>query len=416
MAAEVDYGAITPTNGIYGIYNDFYVRITRTVSTGFKLKYRIKVTVIADTSYTFERDVTQIDEVSIVNPVQVLRDNFFRSQVIGLNGRVLDDSATVDVANFGCNRVTIEVGEVYANTADVAATFRGYNTSTNVTFYNGYENVNISNTTTDYANYLDLGWYSSSTIKLNHTILNRKIGTDDENKVFFPSVLERSDGTYLLNAVYTDEYNAAGTLINEDTESATALNPINGYQVFNFLKTIAATTGLQRIEQYCRYRRGTEDVFLFTEKIAFTFFECNKNERYRLRWINRYGTFEYLNCNGTFVKTNQITKGKEIITDGIDLTASTFEDIKSVARPELREYGAQKQVNFSLFTNYLTEEEQLGLSELMESPNTIFYDPDNNIVPVISQDRTFKIASIKDGLIQYELRFKLANQGKTVDR
>jgi len=415
MAAEVDYGAITPTNGIYGIYNDFYVRITRTVSTGFKLKYRIKVTVIADTSYTFERDVTQIDEVSIVNPVQVLRDNFFRSQVIGLNGRVLDDSATVDVANFGCNRVTIEVGEVYANTADVAATFRGYNTSTNVTFYNGYENVNISNTTTDYANYLDLGWYSSSTIKLNHTILNRKIGTDDENKLFTPTVIERSDGAYTLNAIITDEYDSAGVLSSQVIDPISALNPINGYQVVNGLKTITATTGLARWEQYFRYDDGGGTNIL-SESVAFTYFKCNQNERYRLRWINRYGTFEYLNCNGTFVKTNQITKGKEIITDGIDLTASTFEDIKSVARPELREYGAQKQVNFSLFTNYLTEEEQLGLSELLESPNTIMYDPDNNIIPVIPRDTSFRIASVQDELIQYELRFKLANKGKIVGR
>jgi len=98
------------------------------------------------------------------------------------------------------------------------------------------------------------------------------------------------------------------------------------------------------------------------------------------------------------------------------LTASTFEDIKSVARPELREYGAQKQVNFSLFTNYLTEEEQLGLSELLESPNTIMYDPDNNIIPVIPRDTSFRIASVQDELIQYELRFKLANKGKIVGR
>lgn len=415
MAAVVDFGAISPEFGIYGIYNDFYVRITQSAPQLVKLKYRIKVTVIAQTSYVYERDVITIDAVSIVNPVQVLRDTFFRSQVIGLNGNVIDDTASVDVADFGCNRVRIEVGEIYAPSIDVAATFRGYDTSTDVTFYNGYENIDTANTSTDYANYLDLGWYSNGTVKLNHTIKNRKIGTDDENKLFSPSVVELLAGSYELDAIITDEYDSAGGLVSQVIDPISALNPINGYQVVNGEKTIGATPLLTRCEQYFRYDDGGGGK-VYSEKIAFTHFDCNQNDRYRLRWINRYGTFEYLNCNGRFTQTNQIQKGKEILSDGVDLTSTTFADIKSVAKPELKEYGNQKTVTFSLFTNYLTEEEQLGLAELMESPNTIFYDPDNNIVPVISQDRSFKIASIKDELIQYELRFKLANQGKTVDR
>lgn len=416
MAAVTDFGTISPDKGIYGLYNDFLVRITRTGGTVYKLSYRIKCTVIADTSYTFERDVVPINEVSIVNPVEFLKDTFFKTQVIGLNGNVLDDSATVDIANFGCNRIEIEVGESYADSSNVPATFRGYDTSKEVTFYNGYENIKQSNTSTDYTNYLDPKWYDATEVKLNHTILNRKISVDidDENKIFAPPVVELSDGTYSITAIYTDSYDSDGVLDNQDIEPYTPPTEIKGYVVFNLPKRSGVTLGQARNEYYFKYSSATESKF--SEKISVTSYSCNQNDRYRLRWFNRYSAFEYLNLNGKFTESVTYKQGKEILTDGIDITATTFGKIKSPAKPELKEIGKNKEVTFSLYTNYINEEERNGLKEALESPNLILYDPENNIIPVISTDRNFKIASSKNGLIQYQLNFKSANRGKLINR
>ena len=416
MPTILDFGVDDPSLGIYGIYNDFYVRITNDVeAVKFKFKYVIEISVNG-TTISEEIEVRAIDEVSVVQPFEILKDLWFKCQVVGLNGDLLDDPNSVEIAQFGLRKCEIRAGMLYADTADSQPTFRGFDSGVDIIrFYNGYENLNISNETVNYSNYMDVGWTGTGEIKLNHTILNRKIGAtlDDENKVFAASHFKDENGDLVtLNAVVTDSYNSSGVLINQDIDPIAAGDL--GYYVYNFPKTIPPTTGLERLEVYFRYTLNAGNVF--SEKISFTSFECDKFERYRIRWFNRYGAFEYLNANGLFESSVSTSGGKEILTDGIDPTATEFGKIKTIARPALRNFGKTKEVTYSLSTNFLTREEQLGLAEIIESPNILLYDPENNIIPVICTDNRFKIIDVQQELVKYQLNFKSADQGKILRR
>lgn len=141
MAAVVDYGVADPTVGRFGLYNPFLVRITRTGSAVFKLKYRINITV-PNTTIDITKDVDPIDLVSIVNPLEPLKGQFFETQLVGNNGvgQVPLDTAGGS-ANKSYNKVRIQVGEIYATAADLPATFVGYTSDTTIWVYNGFDEV-----------------------------------------------------------------------------------------------------------------------------------------------------------------------------------------------------------------------------------------------------------------------------------
>ena len=411
MAAIVDYGT-NAEFGMYGLFNDFYCRIT-TDSVGiFKLKYRIRLTETDLEGDVFTFDVDPINEVSIINPFEVLKSAYFKTEVVGGGGINLDDATANDYFPKSSSRFLVEVGEIYATAANLPATFQGYDAANDkeVTLYNGYENILIADDSAAYANYLDPLWETGSTVKLPVTIKDRKILTGDQNKIFFATRVNRVDGgvtIYDADEIVTDEYDAAGNLIGSTTEPYTG--PNNYYfRSLRFLETPPATG---YYEQYVNYTNGTDTIS--SEKVTTRLFKCNRNPRYRLRWFNRYNGPEYLNCNGKFEEDRRFDRGKEILTDAVNYEATTFGTIKSPASPELKSSGIEKTVTYSLYTNYLTEEEQLGFVEIYESPNVIMFDPDNNIIPVLVNSISVNIESIKDNLIQYRIELKSANRGKT---
>lgn len=418
MAAVADYGTADPEKGIYGIYNDFYVRITPTF-VQLKLKYRIRVTMPNDASIEFIRPVDPINYISIVNPVEVLKDTFFRAQIVGLNGQILDDRLNNDVANRGCNLVRIQIGEVYADAADDPATFRGYDTDDTFTFYNGYENIVISDTTISYSNFRAVRWYNGTPIKLPHTILNRRVinstelqvgGSGDINKIFMPNVIERSNGSYRLTSLVIDSFDADGTPTGQDIEPVSLGTTLTGYHVFRSVNS-AATDGSYQ-EFYGRYQLNGAGANILTEKIRFNYLAMEKFKRHRLRWFNRYGAFEYLDFIGSLETTQEVTQGKMIQSDGVDVEATSFDDIKIVSRPEMRSYGKTSKQRYTLHSGWLNIEEQEALKDLFKSPNVIMYTPENNIVPVIVTNNSFKITDIQVDLIKVSIEMELANADK----
>lgn len=419
MAAEADYGTADPEKGIYGIYNDFYIRITTTVDK-FKLKFRIRITFPNEPAFIVpEREINPIADVSIVNPMEILKDTFFRCQLLGLNGNVLDDRLTNDVANRGINLVNIKIGESYSDTADTPATFRGYDTDHTFAFYNGYENIAISDTTIAYSNYRNVGWYNATTIKLPHTILNRRVinavelqvgGSGDINKIFMPNVIERSDGSYRLTSLVIDSFDADGTPTGQDIEAVSLGVTLTGYHVFRSVNSGGKDGSYE--EFYGRYQLNGAGANVLTQKIRFTYLPMEKFRRHRLRWFNRYGAFEYLDFIGSLETTQEVTQGKMIQSDGVDVEAASFDDIKTISRPEMRSYGKTSKQRFTLHSGWLNIEEQEALKDLFKSPNVIMYTPNNNIVPVIVTNNSFKITDIQVDLIKVAIEMELANADK----
>jgi len=414
MTAVAGFGA-NSNEGIYGLYNKFLFLITRTGPDVFGLKYRIRLTVVATGDEYVLPDIEPIGTQSIVNPINILKDVYFKAQNVGGEfGFSLDDSDETDVANFAYGKIKIEVGEFYAALVNDPPTFQGYDTSDSFWFYNGYEDVLRPNVNTSYTNYLEPAWYNTTPIKLPHTILNRYIATDplapDFCKLFFPNIIKRSDDSYNIKNVVLSAYDADGVLIITNTVDISAIFSIDGY--WTYYGDTAISSGYS--EYYFQYADNTTGVILIDTEII-TFYpdtQCGKNDRYRLRWVNKYGAFDYLNFNGATEMTDVISNNKTILSDGINYTATTFGEIAPIADPEKIPFGKSVETIYKLNSTFLNEEEQYALRDLQRSPNIIMFDPDNNIIPVIFKDSSYRIEDIKNKLIKVSFNVAVANVGK----
>ena len=420
MAIAVDYGVTDPEIGRFGLYNDFFVRISRTGSTIYKLKYRIKVS-IPNTSIELIKDVNPINEVSIVNPVSSLKDLFFKTQLVGTNGVAIVplDSGGGGVADRSYNKVRIQIGEFYATTADGAPTFVGYGSDKTLYFYNGFEtDINQNN----YSNWRPDNLYDRAPFKLPLVNKNNYLLPTD---IFFPSipseintpVQEEGGGGVadLVSLEYT-HYDKDGNTISSGNFGLGGRYGSNlGYwtialgreQIF-YPSNWAYSTFYAIWEDQDRVQYLSET---FNTRIA----ECDpKYDRFRLRWFNKYSGFEYFNFTKKSKHTINVNSGKEIRSNGVDYTSTNFAGIKYPSVPELREVGKSATTVYELNSNWINEEEQAALKDMYLSPNIIMFDKNNRIYPVILKDKSYEITDIRDGMVKVSVKLMIANENKLI--
>jgi len=420
MAAVVDYGVADPTVGRYGLYNPFLIRITRTGGTVFKLKYRINITV-PDTTINITKDVDPIDLVSIVNPLEPLKGQFFETQLVGNNGvgQVPLDTAG-GCADKSYNRVRIQVGEVYATAANLPATFVGYTSDTTIWVYNGFDDVP---TTESYSNYRPDNTY---TPLFSIPLVNKNVKLLDDDIAFLslPSEIntplneEGGGGLLILLRLYYTHYNSSGDVL--DAGNFGLYERYGAYENRGYWTIQYGTNQVFYPERwaystyYAEYV-DAENNYYNTETFNVYKQECDpKYDRYRLRWFNKYSGFEYFNFTKKSSQTLNVTKGKEVRTSGINFDATNFSSMKYPSIPELREVGKSSTTTFTINSDYINAEEQLALKDLYLSPNVVMFDKDNNIYPVILQDSSFEITDIRDGLVKVSVKLRLANNNKVI--
>lgn len=418
MAAVVDYGVADPTVGFYGLYNPFFIRITRTGSTVFKLKYRINITV-PDTNIDITKDIDPIDEVSIVNPVEPLKGQFFESQLVGNNGVSevpLDTSGGCADKSF--NRVRIKVGEVYATAADLPATFLGYTSDNTIWMYNGFDNVPTTNL---YSNFRPSNTYIPN-LKIPLVNKNIKLLSDDiafislPSEINIPIIEEGGGGLITIHKLYFTHYDKEGGVLNSGNFGLVGrYGTTRGYWTVGYGTTNIFYPENWAYSKYYAEYIDAESKLYDTESFNVYKQECDpKYNRFRLRWFNRYSAFEYFNFTKKSKFDINVEKGKEVRTSGINFDATTFGSIKYPAIPELREVGKSATTTYTLNSDYLTEEEVESLKDLYISPNVVMFDKDNNIYPVIVQERSFEVTDIRDGLIKVSVKVRLANDNKVI--
>jgi len=150
---------------------------------------------------------------------------------------------------------------------------------------------------------------------------------------------------------------------------------------------------------------------ILTEKITFKRAICNpKFNRYRLRWLNRYGAEDYLNFINRTNKTIRITQGKNIISDNINYDSTTYEDISNVESPDIITFGKSSRIEWQLSSDYLTQEQIDSLVDLYKSTKVLMYDENDEAIPVIVRDTSFKIEDIKNDLYQISVTLFEANR------
>ena len=415
MAAVVDYGVADPTIGRFGLYNPFLVRITRTGSTVFKLKYRINITV-PDTTIDITKDVDPIDLVSIVNPLEPLKGQFFETQLVGNTGvgqRPLDTEG--GSAEKSYNKVRIKVGEIYATAADLPATFIGYTSDTTIWIYNGFDEVPTTNL---YENFRDENTYEPL-FGIPLVNKNVKLLADDIAFISLPSEIQISltdigGGLLNISRLYFTHYDSNGDEI-ENGSFSIGLFSNTGYLAIAYGTSQRAYPSNWAYSTYYAEYVDAETNYYNTETFNVYKQECDpKYNRFRLRWFNRYSAFEYFNFTKKSKFDINVEKGKEVRTSGVNFDATTFGSIKYPAIPELREVGKSATTTYTLNSDYLTEEEVESLKDLYISPNVVMFDKDNNIYPVIVQERSFEVTDIRDGLIKVSVKVRLANDNKVI--
>lgn len=421
MAVLVNYGdLVDPTLGRYGLYNPFLIRITRTGGTVFKLKYRINVQVVG-TSIDITKDVDPINDVSIVNPIEPLKGQFFETQLVGNNGvgQVPLDTAGGN-ADKSYNKVRIRVGEISATSADLPATFIGYTDDETIYFYNGFDDVPSAEL---YSNYRPTDTYQSL---YSIPLVNKNVKLLDNDIAFvsLPSEIntplneEGGGGVVELNKLYYSHYDINGNLL----QSAN-FGLFERYGTYSNLGYWTIQYGTAQVFYpsnwaystfYAEYVDSRND---FTNTESFNVYkqECDpKYDRYRLRWFNKYSGFEYFNFTKKSSQTLNVTKGKEVRTSGINFDATNFSSMKYPSVPELREVGKSSTTTFKLNSGFINAEEQAALKDLYLSPNVVMFDKDNNVFPVIVQDSSYEITDIRDGLVKVSITLRLANNNKVI--
>lgn len=420
MAVTADYNDIVnanPTYGIYGIYNNFIVRITTGETTKFKTSYRIKITIYETTAYqstSIEKDIevnNQTSKIGIINPVQTLRERWF-------SGSFASDVLETFNSN-AYTKIKIEIGESYADALDEPATFRGYDTSDVFYFYNGYEPVSQNYRK---LNYREEEWYDTTPIKLPVVQTTNYVSEQDSLVLSAPSEILGNFGsldTYDLINVIWNSYTVDGIPVDTTTIDLSARPSLTGnlgYWSYNVVPVMYSVGNyfnnpvVEYVEVYFEYEAG-EGGSVDTELVRFYRNQCiPKYNRYRLRWLNRYGADEYLNFISKAEKTLNVTAGKNVVSDNIDYNATSYEAITNIENPNLIEYGKSSQIQYTINSDYLTQEQVDALTDLYKSPKVLMYDEDDNPIPVIVQDRTYKIVDLSNELAKVSVRLLEANR------
>lgn len=392
MAATVDYKNTSPESGIYGVYNDFIVIIDHSGGAVFKLQYQIKVSSVQDPTVFIERVVDPINDVAVVNPVSPMRLKYFKSEYTG---------QTENTAALSFTDIQIEVGEIYADAADEPATFRGYDTENTFYFYNGYERGELE------VNYRDPNWYNTEPYKLAKVQKTLYLLEDDIELLSIPSNL--NSVTTAKNLLITD-YDASGTPVAPTTTIDLTVRPdLIGVGYYNInINGVLNPGGVYREVQV--QWEDLEATFYDSEIITIYRASCDPRfDRYRLRWVNRYGGEEYLNFSKRSYSTLRIERGKTILTDGINYQATDFDDVKNINNPNYVEFGKTGNDFMRINSDYLNQEQLEALREAYKSPALILFDKDNNTFPVIAEDTSFEIYDIRNGLKSVTINLKMAN-------
>lgn len=215
-----------------------------------------------------------------------------------------------------------------------------------------------------------------------------------------------------LENLITENYEEDGTLISTDTIDLTVRPDLVGTGYWNIDINSAFVGETYYKAVYCQWESG--EGLIDSEEITIYRKDCNpKDDNYRLRWLNRYGGEEYQNFSLKHDKGIIIKRGKEVLSDGIDYAATSFEDISNVNNPNLREYATTYRTEWTLRTGWLTNEEINSLAECYTSNGVLLFNPEiattNNEEPVIVLDNSYRILEVKDGLQKAEIRIKRAN-------
>ena len=404
MAVTVDWGTGTGasrTHGIFGIYNRFAGVISVVPAKIFKLKFRVKVTCLNDTSVTYTKDFDSIVDggtyYATINPVQAMQLLYFGSEYTGL---------TEGTSERSYSGIQIEIGEVSSSSASLPPTFEGYDTDDTFYFYNGYETPPIPNC------YREPNWYNTTPIKLPKVKSEIYLLPDDVELLSMPSFLniysEISGGTN-LNELVTKFYDSSGGLLSTSTIDLRSRPNLTGVGYWNInINSFSLHDGdTSYATVNCNWLSGEEPID--SELLTLYPIQCNpKNDNYRLRWINRYGGEEFENFQLKHDKTIKIQRGKKIQSSGINYAATTFDDIENINNPNLKEFGNTYFTEYKLRSDFLTQGQLDALAELYRNNSVIMLDGTNEL-PVIVQDTSYQVLDIKNKLQKVEVTVRLAN-------
>lgn len=400
MAAIVEWGTSSspenPTN-VYGVKDDFYIRISTNTVTYHKLKYRVKVGYKGDYSGMFgpvateffEFDVVPINGVSIVNPLINLYDLYFGE----LKAVGVVEGATENAFDF----VSIEVGEVYADTASEPPTFRGYDTYDSFYCYAGYQQQSSR------PNYVDPSFLSPP-YAIPHSGDVYYGGTNVGEFALILHGFPFSGGGTAYGFAY-DEFFDDGTVIS--TLNTTRLDnrpDIVGKRGYWHMGVAAPEKGRYR-EYYWIY--GTPP-YAESKRITVKPYECNaKADVTFVDYINKWGAYDRLIFNGRKKDFVNVNRGKKIMSSGIDYQAASIDSVKSIDRPNFREYGNERTKEIELTSGFLTQSQLEQAQEIISSPLILI-----NAEPYLCTTNQYEILNVKNGLQQITMRFQYANQLK----
>lgn len=408
MACTATYNTASPTLGSYGIYNDFYVFVENVSGSTTNLKFRIRVTDGNSDSYTLDV-VPNAANDAIVQPLLRLRDTFFKSDYTG----------GIESTNTeGWNTVQIEVGEI----SGTPATFQGYDTDDTFYFYNGY-----SKDQQQALNYREPSWYNTSPYLLPKTKKNIYCIEDYPEILSIPNPLNLSSGVYnattLTIEFYEEDPPLLPVLLSTVTVDLTTRGPAlsgTGYWNYNINENAQLYDGTTTYAEVTVTWDTGEATTVDSEAIRLYPLPCQpKYEAYRLRWINRYGGEEFENFQMKATESIAITRGKKILSSGADYDSTTFAGIKNVNEPQLSEFGKTYQRNFTLRTDWITQEQIESLEECFTSPAVLMFTPDYDIFssltgeglfPVNVESSSYEILDVKQGLKKVEITVSIANR------
>ena len=388
MAVTADYKYADPTIGVYGVKNPFYVIINRTGAAVFNLTYDLRVT-YTNTGQVITKSLTPIGTQATANPLVLIEDFMFNEYT----------GQTESSAPNSFGYVQIEIGETFAAVEGDAPTFQGYDTDDSFLVYNGYKPL------MNELNYRDPNWYDTTPLKLPKIKKTLYLLDEDIEILSFPSIIDRADAKNLVTVFY----NSSGTDISTSVIDLTVRPDLTGTAYWNININTAFVDGAAYAKVYVQYA-VTEPFYTNSEEITIYRAQCNpKQGRYRLRWSNNYDGDEYQNFTLATDKIVQVRKGKRILSDGIDYTATTFAGLTNINRPNIREVGNKTTNLRRLRTDYLRQEELDALETLYKSEAVIMFDPDNNILPVIVRDTNFTITDVRNELVKIEVLVEIAN-------
>ena len=407
MACTATYNTTQQTFGAYGVYNNFFVFIENVSGSTTNLKFRIRVTDADSNQYTLDV-VPNAANDAVINPLIRLRDTYFKS----------DYSGQLEAVNAeGYNEVQIEVGEI----SGTPATFQGYDTDHTFIIYNGYEKDKANQ-----LNYRIPTWYDTTPYLLPKTKKEVYLLSTDTELLSMPYKMNLYDvgeppNTYGLKNIVFEYYQYSSPLdilLSTSTIDLTARPTFSGSPAgyWNFdINTIPLHDGTtDYCKVYTQYEYSGDSSLTNSEALRLYPLACKpKYERFRLRWINRYGGEEYENFEMRATESISITRGKKILSDGVDYGTTTFGSILDVNNPQISEFGKSYQRNFVLRSDWLTQDQLESLEELYTSPAVLMFDSNDDLFPVIVEDSSYEIKDVKQGLKKVEVRVSIANRQPT---